>query len=582
MSDILTRLLLNTGDYDSKLAKAKKSSNDFASNIGGKAAAAVGKFAAGIGVAMGGVEAFDRVIKSSQTTGDKFAETIEGMKAGVNAFFESISTGDFSSFTDGLGTVITKAREAYQALDQLGNAQMSFNLAQSINQADIANAMRLAKNKFAPTDVRKGAFSDWAKGINTQEEQSKQLAKDIQNYVAKAVEKAAGVKGFSADIKNITDALLLDIKNEDTRKTLKDQYSQEYKEYLKAVKEATKKRNEESVGKGVAEKMHAERRYNEALESLAAQYNQAITVNALLVKYEDDQLKELGGYMKNMKQLDVATSNLKREYNETANEFNNANKGVKGFVPVESFEGYQVYSGGGSTGGGGGKTSAKQELPVYVDGLNYQNALGGKVLKWMNGEEVPVIKAKIEIEEEVVDEEDVAGMWDEEVQKKKEAIEEMNNALQATGDIFSSLGSIAGSFGNDFLAASLQGMSGIAQLITQLQALSTAEATASAAKVPFPGNIPAIATVVATIASVFGSLPKFADGGVVGGSSYFGDKLLARVNSGEMILNQQQQARALSLMDGGRDVRVSGDVKLNGKDIYIVLRNYLVSSGNKL
>lgn len=232
----------------------------------------------------------------------------------------------------------------------------------------------------------------------------------------------------------------------------------------------------------------------------------------------------------------------------------------------------------------GGTSGAKtgKAAPVYVDGLNYQNALGGKVLKWMNGEEVPVIKAKIEIEEEVVDEEDVAGMWDEEVQKKKEAIEEMNNALQATGDIFSSLGSIAGSFGNDFLAASLQGMSGIAQLITQLQALSTAEATASAAKVPFPGNIPAIATVVATIASVFGSLPKFADGGVVGGSSYFGDKLLARVNSGEMILNQQQQARALSLMDGGRDVRVSGDVKLNGKDIYIVLRNYLVSSGNKL
>lgn len=582
MSDILTRLLLDTKDYDSKLKKAKGSSQDFASSIGTKAAAAVGKFAAGIGIAMGGVEAFNKMMNSSQTTGDKFAETIEGMKAGVNAFFESISTGDFSSFTDGLGTVITKAREAYQALDQLGNAQMSFSLAQSINQADIANVMRLAKNKFAPTDVRKGAFSDWAKGIRTQEEQSKQLAKDIQNYVAKAVEKAAGVKGFSADIKNITDALLLDIKNEDTRKTLKDQYSQEYKAYLKAVKEATKKRNEESVGKDVAEKMHAERKYNETLERLAAQYNQAITVNALLVKYEDDQLKELGGYMKNMKQLDVATSNLKREYNETANEFNNANKGVKGFVPVESFEGYQVYSGGGSTGGGGGKTSAKkQALPVYVDGLSYQTAMGGKVLKWMNGEDVPVIKAKIEIEEEVIEEEDIAAKFVKSQEDKKKSIEDMNSALQSTADIFGSLGSIAGSAGNDFLAATMQSMGSIAQMILQLQALSTAQGVGSASKLPFPANLAAIATVVATIASVFGSLPKFADGGVVGGSSYFGDKLLARVNSGEAILNQRQQVRALSLMEGG-NVRVSGDVRLNGKDIYISLRNYMSASGNRL
>ena len=47
MSDILTRLLLNTSDYDNKLKKAKGSTQDFASNIGSKATAAVGKFAAG-------------------------------------------------------------------------------------------------------------------------------------------------------------------------------------------------------------------------------------------------------------------------------------------------------------------------------------------------------------------------------------------------------------------------------------------------------------------------------------------------------------------------------------------------------
>jgi len=36
-------------------------------------------------------------------------------------------------------------------------------------------------------------------------------------------------------------------------------------------------------------------------------------------------------------------------------------------------------------------------------------------------------------------------------------------------------------------------------------------------------------------------IPRFATGGIVGGSSYYGDKILARVNSGELILNQNQQ-----------------------------------------
>jgi hypothetical protein len=157
----------------------------------------------------------------------------------------------------------------------------------------------------------------------------------------------------------------------------------------------------------------------------------------------------------------------------------------------------------------------------------------------------------------------------------------MNSALNSTGEIFGSLGGIMSSFGNDMGAWMLGTVGQIAQMIVQLQSLATANGVVSASKLPFPANLAAVATVVATIASVFSSLPKFADGGIVGGSSYFGDKLLARVNSGEMILNQGQQARLLSMTDGG-NVRVTGDVRLNGKDIYISLRNYMKSSGNRL
>lgn len=61
-------------------------------------------------------------------------------------------------------------------------------------------------------------------------------------------------------------------------------------------------------------------------------------------------------------------------------------------------------------------------------------------------------------------------------------------------------------------------------------------------------------------------LPAFAYGGVVPGTSYSGDKLLARVNSGEMILNRTQQA---ALTSGGTVKFVIEGSQLKG-----VLDNY--------
>ena len=47
------------------------------------------------------------------------------------------------------------------------------------------------------------------------------------------------------------------------------------------------------------------------------------------------------------------------------------------------------------------------------------------------------------------------------------------------------------------------------------------------------------------------SAGKFATGGIVGGRSYTGDAITARVNSGEMILNLQQQKKLFDTIAGG-------------------------------
>ena len=44
---------------------------------------------------------------------------------------------------------------------------------------------------------------------------------------------------------------------------------------------------------------------------------------------------------------------------------------------------------------------------------------------------------------------------------------------------------------------------------------------------------------------------KFAQGGIVGGSSFSGDRVLAHVNSGEMVLNNNQQGKLFSMLNGG-------------------------------
>lgn len=79
---------------------------------------------------------------------------------------------------------------------------------------------------------------------------------------------------------------------------------------------------------------------------------------------------------------------------------------------------------------------------------------------------------------------------------------------------------------------------------------AVANATASGAKLPFPANIAAIAAGVAAVVAALAMVGSFSTGGIVGGSSPTGDKLIARVNSGEMILNKHQQMRMLKILNG--------------------------------
>lgn len=70
-----------------------------------------------------------------------------------------------------------------------------------------------------------------------------------------------------------------------------------------------------------------------------------------------------------------------------------------------------------------------------------------------------------------------------------------------------------------------------------------AGAAKGGASLPFPANIAAIAAGVAAVVAVIAMISSlaFEHGGIVPGTSLTGDRVTARVNSGEMIINRRQQ-----------------------------------------
>lgn len=166
----------------------------------------------------------------------------------------------------------------------------------------------------------------------------------------------------------------------------------------------------------------------------------------------------------------------------------------------------------------------------------------------------------------------------------KEKTQDNEDYADSFIQISNAIGMMSGVFqgnANSIEQWALSSIGQIAQMIAQLQSLAMAQGVASAFKLPPPASYIAAATAFSTIAGLFASIPKFEDGGIVGGNSYFGDKLLARVNSGEMILNRQQQATLLNMTAGGAEITL-GVSRIQGADIYLSLSNYMKKTGKKL
>lgn len=162
-------------------------------------------------------------------------------------------------------------------------------------------------------------------------------------------------------------------------------------------------------------------------------------------------------------------------------------------------------------------------------------------------------------------------------------VETATTILQTVGSVMTAVNTITELLGATTAATAAIDTAATSQEVANSQAKVAANsaeaisgATKSGAQLPFPLNIVAIAAGIAAVVAGIAMIGSFADGGIIGGNSFHGDNMFARVNAGEMILNNKQQGNLFRLLDGGGVASNTGTptVKIKGSDLYVALNNY--------
>ena len=143
---------------------------------------------------------------------------------------------------------------------------------------------------------------------------------------------------------------------------------------------------------------------------------------------------------------------------------------------------------------------------------------------------------------------------------------------ELAGAAFTMLGQAMTQLAGDGVAAKVGAtMAAIGQII-----LGFATATTQAIALGPFGWLAFVGAGLAAVATVISTIKSYADGGIIGGNSFHGDKIFARVNAGEMILNPTQQANLFRMLNNGGTNERGGKVefKISGSTLKGVLQNY--------
>lgn len=171
------------------------------------------------------------------------------------------------------------------------------------------------------------------------------------------------------------------------------------------------------------------------------------------------------------------------------------------------------------------------------------------------------------------------------LKKAEKNTKKLSTGFQRAGDAVGQLGSAFGSLGSGFKSPELNIAATIAQgiaSVVQGYGQATAEASSMGPWAWIAFSVAAMAQVAAMIGqihSLTADTEGYATGGIVSGNTTVGDNVLARLNSGEMILNTRQQANLFRMLDTpgspvSNEITSNVSFKIKGSDLIGVLNNY--------
>lgn len=295
--DLLVKLLLNSSGFDNGIKKSKKQVSEFerqGASSGSSLVKTFGKITAAALTIQTAKKAFEAFIGSSQTLGDTFGGTMQSAKTVVDNFIYAVSNADFSSFNSGLDDMISKAREAYAAYDQLSNTMMASSYVQATVGATYREAMSRARNKDLSEEERLQALKE-AKAAGAEiEEAARVVASNSMNALRKDLAAKTGLSELQITEEALEKYFKLDAKEtfDEQRKNLEKQYA-EYLEKIDAIKDKYPIAMEKFFGAGSGKTGKNQKARKAAFAELTDRYKEVIVGYELLYRESDEDLAKV-------------------------------------------------------------------------------------------------------------------------------------------------------------------------------------------------------------------------------------------------------------------------------------------------
>lgn len=552
--DLVVKMTINDKDFQNGLQNAKQSVKNFDKNSG---LGALTKKIGALGIAMKAVDfakdTFIKGINSTEQSADKAASSMRSLHKSYDAVIQSLSNSNtgMSLTIDNLAMIAKNAKAAYEALDKLSTFQMWSSADRSIINAQIAEDRVIVNSKTASAEEKKaaqGRIDANIQRLNGLTQQYLTNTKNAQVAVLREMGKAS---------QDVTDEMLSHYVDSWKSGTLEKEAQQFWEKNAKTVTR--------SIPMSLGDQTWQQEQTYTIWSSPQAEAQYQSMRSLINARETEEGWAEYFKLVKEEGQIRT----------EIANTVNKANKASQKELETHK------------SGGGGAKFVEGLNLDQQVEYLN--RALQNELLNDEHLKDLLVLEIDIP-EEEIFEPETEAlikafsDRWKEateRIEAFRKSAEEASMTLSAFSGLFAGLSNLAadGSPWQKFASAISGVLSEINGLISTYSSLVAIEAVAESIKagngIPFPYNLIAIAAagsalvgIIATLKGSFQDAGSFATGGIVGGNSYTGDRLIAHVNSGEMILNRSQQMALFG--------RPSDDIHfiIEGSQLKGVLDNY--------